>query len=54
MSVKMNLRLITINHAADQEIEFLTKAISKLDCFQHRSSIVSLTCLEKISYEISP
>ena len=29
MGVKMNLRIITKNHAADPEIEFLTKSISK-------------------------
>ena len=29
MAVKMNLRIITKNHAADPEIEFLTKLISK-------------------------
>ena len=27
--VKMNLRIITKNHEADPEIEFLTKSISK-------------------------
>ena len=31
MSVKMNFRIITKNHAADPEIGFLTKAISKPD-----------------------
>ena len=30
MSVKMNLRIITKNHAADLEIECLTKSILKL------------------------
>ena len=30
MSVKMNFRIITKNHAADPEIKFLTKSISKL------------------------
>ena len=29
MGVKMNLRIITKNHAADSEIGFLTKSISK-------------------------
>ena len=29
MGVKMNLRIITKNHGADPEIEFLTKSISK-------------------------
>ena len=29
MGVKMNLRIITKNHAADPEIGFLTKSISK-------------------------
>ena len=29
MGVKINLRMITKNHAADQEIGFLTKSISK-------------------------
>ena len=29
MAVKMNLRIITKNHAADPEIGFLTKSISK-------------------------
>ena len=29
MGVKMNFRIITKNHAADLEIEFLTKMISK-------------------------
>ena len=29
MGVKMNLRLITKNHAADPEIGILTKSISK-------------------------
>ena len=29
MSVKINLRIITKNHAADSEIWFLTKSISK-------------------------
>ena len=28
MAVKMNLRIITKNHAADPEIGFLTKSIS--------------------------
>ena len=32
MSVKMNLRIITKNHAADPEIGFLTKSISKPYC----------------------
>ena len=30
MDLKMNLRIITKNHAADLEIRFLTKFISKL------------------------
>ena len=30
MVVKINIRIITKNHAADPEIEFLTKSISKL------------------------
>ena len=29
MGVKMNFRIITKNHAADSEIRFLTKSISK-------------------------
>ena len=29
MAVKMNLRIMTKNHAADPEIGFLTKSISK-------------------------
>ena len=29
MAIKMNLRIITKNHAADSEIGFLTKSISK-------------------------
>ena len=29
MSIKMNLRIITKNHAADPEIRFLIKSISK-------------------------
>ena len=29
MGVKMNLRIVTENHAADPEIGFLTKSISK-------------------------
>ena len=29
MVVKMNLRIITKNHAADQEIAFLTKSVPK-------------------------
>ena len=29
MAVKMNIRIITKNHAADPEIRFLTKSISK-------------------------
>ena len=29
MTVKMNLRIITKNHAADPEIGFLTESISK-------------------------
>ena len=29
MSVKMNFRIITKNHAADPKIGFLTKSISK-------------------------
>ena len=29
IGVKMNLRIITKNHAADPEISFLTKSISK-------------------------
>ena len=29
MAVKMNLRIITKNHTADPEKEFLTKSISK-------------------------
>ena len=29
MGVKMNKRITTKNHAADPEIEFLTKSISK-------------------------
>lgn len=29
MAVKINLRIITKNHAADPEIEFLAKSISK-------------------------
>ena len=29
MAVKINLKIITKNHAADQEIGFLTKSISK-------------------------
>ena len=33
MAVKMNLRIITKNHAADPEIEFLAKSISKSNCF---------------------
>ena len=32
MAVKMNLRIITKNHAADPEIGFLTKSISKPNC----------------------
>ena len=33
MAVKMNLRIITKNHAADAEIGFLVKSISKSnDC----------------------
>ena len=31
MNVKMNLRIITKNHAADPEKGFLTKSISKLN-----------------------
>ena len=31
MAVKMNLKIITKNHAADPEIGFLTKPISKPD-----------------------
>ena len=31
MGVKMNLRIITSNHAADPEIRFFTKSISKLN-----------------------
>ena len=30
MAVKINLKIITKNHAADQEIGFLTKSISNL------------------------
>ena len=29
MGVKMNLKIVTKNHAADQEIGFLAKSISK-------------------------
>ena len=32
MNVKMKLRIITKNHAADPEIEFVTKSISKPFC----------------------
>ena len=32
MAVKMNVRIITTNHAADPEIGFLTKSISKPYC----------------------
>ena len=33
MAVKMNLRVITTNHAADPEVRFLKKSISKSnDC----------------------
>ena len=31
MAVKMNLRIITKNHAADQEIGFFAKSISKFN-----------------------
>ena len=51
MAVKMNLRLnlITKNHAADPEIEFLTKSISKLDgC---ATAMPTAWELKKIVYE---
>ena len=49
MGVKMNLRLITKNHAADPEIGFLTKPISKpYDCAMAMSQAWELNGLNSL------
>ena len=40
MDVKMNLRIITINHAADPEKGFLTKSISKP--YDHANCVMAM------------
>ena len=49
MAENMSLRIITKKHAADPEIEFLTKSISKLDgC---ATAMPTAWELKKIVYE---
>ena len=43
MAVKMNLRVITTNHAADPEVRFLKKSISKSnDCATAKPTVWEL------------
>ena len=54
MTVKMNLRLLTKNHAADPEIGFLAKSISKFNgCATAMPTVWKLTYGSPLSEEFS-